>query len=210
MKKLVLFDGMAMVYRAYYALNGSNRMNSKGVNTSAVLGFTTTLYDLLKKLQPTHAAVAFDLQKPTFRHEMYAEYKANREAMPEAIQVGLPYIRSCKGKLKNAPAADSAHLPYLRRIALYLIFRYLLKSVYDGEVLGYAKFAAFSVIVISTLYRCKASECVCGFEECADIAKDYSKEVEYSDENMEQLLEILGSEPFLSCDALKDLLRGLF
>ena len=94
MKKLVLFDGMAMVYRAYYALNGSNRMNSKGVNTSAVLGFTTTLYDLLKKLQPTHAAVAFDLQKPTFRHEMYAEYKANREAMPEAIQVGLPYIRS--------------------------------------------------------------------------------------------------------------------
>ncbi|MBR3725295.1 MAG: DNA polymerase I [Bacteroidales bacterium] len=93
MKKLVLFDGMAMVYRAYYALSGSNRMNSKGVNTSAVLGFTTTLYDLVKKLQPTHMAVAFDLQKPTFRHEMYAEYKANREAMPEAIQVGLPYIR---------------------------------------------------------------------------------------------------------------------
>ena len=94
MKRLVLFDGMAIVYRAYYALSGSNRMNSKGVNTSAVLGFTTTLYDLAKKLQPTHMAVAFDLQKPTFRHEMYAEYKANREAMPEAIQVGLPYIRS--------------------------------------------------------------------------------------------------------------------
>ena len=94
MKKLVLFDGMAMVYRAYYALSGSNRTNSKGVNTSAVLGFTTTLYDLVKKLQPTHMAVAFDLQKPTFRHKMYDEYKANREAMPEAIQVGLPYIRS--------------------------------------------------------------------------------------------------------------------
>ena len=112
--------------------------------------------------------------------------------------------------LGSAPAADSAHQPYLRRIALYLIFRYLLKSVYDGEVLGYAKFAAFSVIVISYLYRCKASEGVCGFEECADIAKDYSKEVEYSDENMAQLLEILGSEPFLSCDSLKELLRGLF
>ena len=97
MKKLVLFDGMAMVYRAYYALSGSNRMNSKGVNTSAVLGFTTTLYDLVKKLKPTHMAVAFDLQKPTFRHEMYSEYKANREAMPEAIQVGLPYIRSIIG-----------------------------------------------------------------------------------------------------------------
>lgn len=94
MKKLVLFDGMAMVYRSYYALNGSGRMNSKGLNTSAVLGFTNTLYDLLKKLKPTHVAVAFDVPKPTFRHEMYTEYKANREAMPEAIQVGLPYIRS--------------------------------------------------------------------------------------------------------------------
>ena len=94
MKKLVLFDGMAMVYRSYYALNGSGRMNSKGLNTSAVRGFTNTLYDLLNKLKPTHVAVAFDVPKPTFRHEMYTEYKANREAMPEAIQVGLPYIRS--------------------------------------------------------------------------------------------------------------------
>lgn len=93
MKKLVLFDGMAMVYRAYYALGNSSRMNSKGVNTTAVLGFSNTLYDLVKKLQPTHLAVAFDVQKPTFRHEMYADYKANREAMPEAIQQGLPYIR---------------------------------------------------------------------------------------------------------------------
>ncbi len=93
MKKLVLLDGMAMIYRAYYALNGSNRMNSKGVNTAAVLGFTTTMYDLMKRLRPTHMAVAFDLQKPTFRHEMYAEYKANREAMPEAILVGLPYVK---------------------------------------------------------------------------------------------------------------------
>ena len=97
MKKLVLLDGMAIVYRAYYALGGSGRMNSKGMNTSAVLGFTTTMYDLMKKLKPTHMAVAFDLQKPTFRHEMYAEYKANREAMPEAIQVGLPYVKQIIG-----------------------------------------------------------------------------------------------------------------
>lgn len=93
MKKLVLFDGMAMVYRAYYALSGSNRTNSKGVNTSAVLGFTTTLYDLLRSQRPTHVGVAFDLQKPTFRHEMYAEYKAHRDAMPEEIEVGLPWVR---------------------------------------------------------------------------------------------------------------------
>lgn len=93
MKKLILLDGMAIVYRAYYALNGTNRVNSKGMNTGAVLGFTTTMYDLVKRLNPSHVAVAFDLPKPTFRHEMYADYKANREAMPEAIQVGLPYIR---------------------------------------------------------------------------------------------------------------------
>lgn len=97
MKTLVLLDGMAVVYRAYYALNGSGRKNSKGMNTSAVLGFTTTMYDLMKKLQPSHMAVAFDLQKPTFRHEMYPEYKANREAMPETIQVALPYVRQIIG-----------------------------------------------------------------------------------------------------------------
>lgn len=97
MKTLVLLDGMAVVYRAYYALNGSGRKNSKGMNTSAVLGFTTTMYDLMKKLQPSHMAVAFDLQKPTFRHEMYPEYKANREAMPETIQVALPCVRQIIG-----------------------------------------------------------------------------------------------------------------
>lgn len=93
MKKLLLIDGMAAVYRAYYALNRTPRINSKGLNTSCVLGFTTTLYDLLRSQQPTHVGVAFDLQKPTFRHEIYAEYKAHREAMPEEIEMGLPWIR---------------------------------------------------------------------------------------------------------------------
>ena len=93
MKKLLLLDGMAAVYRAYYALNHTPRINSKGMNTSAVLGFTTTLYDLIRSQRPTHIGVAFDLPKPTFRHEMYAEYKANREAMPEEIQTGLPWVR---------------------------------------------------------------------------------------------------------------------
>ncbi len=93
MKKLLLIDGMAAVYRAYYALNRTPRLNSKGMNTSCVLGFTTTLYDLLRSQQPTHVGVAFDLQKPTFRHELYADYKANREAMPEEIQMGLPWVK---------------------------------------------------------------------------------------------------------------------
>lgn len=91
-KKLLLLDGMALVYRSYYALNHAPRLNSKGLNTSATLGFVNTLYDLLKHQRPTHAAVCFDVQKPTFRHVRYEEYKANREAMPEDIQSALPYI----------------------------------------------------------------------------------------------------------------------
>lgn len=94
MKKLMLIDGMAMVYRAYYALNRNPRMNSHGMNTSAVLGFTMTLYDLLKQQKPTHCAVAFDLSEPTFRHQQYEEYKANRDKMPEDIQQAMPYIHS--------------------------------------------------------------------------------------------------------------------
>ena len=83
---------MAVVYRAYYALNRNPRINSKGMNTSATLGFTSTLFDLIRQQHPTHMAVAFDVSKPTFRHEMFADYKANREAMPEDIQASLPYI----------------------------------------------------------------------------------------------------------------------
>ncbi len=92
-KKLLLLDGMAIVYRAYYALNRNPRINSKGLNTSAVLGFTTTMYDLIRSQKPTHIGVAFDLQAPTFRHEKFEQYKANRDAMPEDIQLALPYIK---------------------------------------------------------------------------------------------------------------------
>lgn len=92
MKRLVLIDGMAAVYRGYYAMGRSPRVNSKGLNTSAALGFTMQLYDMLKSQRPTHIGVAFDLPQPTFRHEMYAEYKANRDPMPEDIQSNLPWI----------------------------------------------------------------------------------------------------------------------
>lgn len=92
MKKLVLLDGMAIVYRGYYALNRSPRINSKGMNTSAVLGFTTTLYDILRQQHPSHIAVAFDLHAPTFRHEIFEDYKANRDATPEDILNAIPYV----------------------------------------------------------------------------------------------------------------------
>lgn len=96
----MLLDGMAMVYRAYYALNHNPRMNSRGMNTSATLGFTMTLYDLLKSQHPTHCAVAFDLSEPTFRHEQFEQYKANRDKMPEDIASALPYIHRVIGGFK--------------------------------------------------------------------------------------------------------------
>jgi DNA polymerase I len=92
-KKLFLLDAMALIYRAYYALNRNPRINSKGLNTSAILGFANTLTEVLKKESPTHIAVAFDVAAPTQRETDFAAYKANREQSPEDIIASLPYIR---------------------------------------------------------------------------------------------------------------------
>lgn len=92
-KKLLLLDAMALIYRAYYALNRNPRINSKGLNTSAILGFANTLTEVLKKEDPTHIAVAFDSLAPTLRKTDFSGYKANREDMPEDIASSLPYIK---------------------------------------------------------------------------------------------------------------------
>ncbi len=91
-KKLFLLDAMALIYRAYYALNRNPRVNSRGLNTSAILGFANTLTELLKKEDPTHIAVAFDSVAPTLRKTDFTQYKANREEVPEDILAALPYI----------------------------------------------------------------------------------------------------------------------
>ncbi|RLD82482.1 MAG: DNA polymerase I [Bacteroidetes bacterium] len=91
-KKLFLLDAMALIYRAYFALNKNPRINSRGLNTSAILGFANTLLEVLRNEQPTHIGVAFDTKAPTIREESYAEYKANRERMPEDISLSIPYI----------------------------------------------------------------------------------------------------------------------
>ncbi|MDR0973845.1 MAG: DNA polymerase I [Prevotellaceae bacterium] len=91
--KLFFLDAYALIYRAYYALIRNPRLNSKGLNTSAVFGFVNTLEDILKKEQPTHIGVAFDPKGPTFRHEMYAQYKAQREETPEDIRKSVPIIK---------------------------------------------------------------------------------------------------------------------
>ncbi len=91
-KKLFLLDAMALIYRAYFAFSKNPRINSKGLNTSAVLGFANTLYDVIKNEKPTHIGVAFDTKAPTVRHEDFVEYKANREKMPEDLAASIPYI----------------------------------------------------------------------------------------------------------------------
>lgn len=92
-KKLFLLDAFALIYRSYYAFIRNPRFNSKGVNTSATLGFTNTLVQLLETEDPHSIAVVFDVSAPTFRHEMFKEYKANREEMPEDLRKSIPYIR---------------------------------------------------------------------------------------------------------------------
>ncbi len=91
-KKIFLLDAYALIYRAYFAFIKNPRINSKGVDTSAVFGFTNTLIEVIKKENPTHLAVVFDTKEPTQRHIEYPQYKAHREAMPEPLRDSLPYI----------------------------------------------------------------------------------------------------------------------
>jgi len=91
-RKLFLLDAMALIYRAYFAFSSNPRITSKGLNTSAMLGFTNTLLEVLQKEKPTHMAIVFDTHAPTVRHEVQPEYKANRADTPEDIIVAVPYI----------------------------------------------------------------------------------------------------------------------
>ena len=92
MGKIFLIDAYAIIYRSYYALIRAPRINSKGLNTSAIMGFCNTLNEIMQKEKPTHLAVAFDHGK-TFRHEAFAEYKAQREETPEDIRASIPIIK---------------------------------------------------------------------------------------------------------------------
>ena len=91
-KKLFLLDAYALIYRAFFAMNKNPRMNSKGVNTSAIIGFLNSLYEILKNEKPTHIGVAFDVAGTAQRQAEYSEYKANREKMPDDLRDSIPYI----------------------------------------------------------------------------------------------------------------------
>ena len=92
-KKLFLLDGMALVYRAHFAFSKTPRYTSTGLNTSAILGFTNTLLEILTKEKPSHIAVVFDTQAPTERHTDFADYKAHRQEMPEDLAIAIPIIK---------------------------------------------------------------------------------------------------------------------
>ena len=105
MKTLLLIDAYAMIYRAYYAFIRAPRMNSRGENTSAIFGFVVTCEDLLKRLKPSHIAVAFDPSGPTFRHEAFEQYKAQRQETPEDIRWAVPRIKQIL-KAMNVPVLE--------------------------------------------------------------------------------------------------------
>ena len=92
MKSLYLLDGMALAYRAHFALIRSPIYTSTGFNTSAIFGFTATLIELITKKKPSHLAVVFDTSAPTKRHRIHPEYKANREDMPEDLSAAMPHL----------------------------------------------------------------------------------------------------------------------
>lgn len=91
--KLFLLDAMALIYRAHFAFSKNPRINSKGLNTGVMLGFTNTLLEVLDKEKPTHIGVAFDTKAPTFRHVQYEQYKANRQEQPEDITTAIPWVK---------------------------------------------------------------------------------------------------------------------
>ena len=91
-KKLFLLDGHALIYRAHFAFITRPLMNSKGWNVSAIQGFIRTLWDMMQREKPTHLAVVFDPKGGTFRHDKFEAYKANREAQPEDITFGIPWV----------------------------------------------------------------------------------------------------------------------
>ena len=93
MKKLFLFDAMALIYRAHFAFAKTPRISSKGINTSAVFGFANTILEVINKEKPDYLGVAFDTPKPTFRHIEYTPYKAQRQEQPEDITIAIPYVK---------------------------------------------------------------------------------------------------------------------
>ncbi|MGB2233742.1 MAG: 5'-3' exonuclease, partial [Flavobacteriaceae bacterium] len=105
-KKLFLLDAYALIFRGYYAFIKNPRINSKGMDTSAIMGFTNSLFDLINRERPNYLAVAFDKGGSVDRSEIYTEYKANRPETPEAIRIAVPYIQAL---------LEAMHIPVIEK-----------------------------------------------------------------------------------------------
>ena len=108
-RRLFLLDGCALTYRAYFSFIRAPRVNSKGFNTSAAFGFTTTLLDLIKREKPPHIAVVFDTSAPTERHEVLLDYQANREETPDDILSNPTYILRLIQPPHSPPPESTGH-----------------------------------------------------------------------------------------------------
>ena len=116
MHRLFLLDGMALIYRAHFALIQAPIRNSKGVNTSALYGFINTLLFILEKESPTHIGVAFDTSAPTPRHVLFPAYKAQRDAMPEELAAAIPHVKAlCRPGRREAALQRDIRAPQQER-----------------------------------------------------------------------------------------------
>ncbi|MBT6162024.1 MAG: DNA polymerase I, partial [Flavobacteriaceae bacterium] len=106
-KRLFLLDAFALIFRGYYAFIKNPRINSKGMDTSAIMGFTNSLLDVIRREKPDHLAVCFDKGGSTSRTELFTDYKANRDETPEAIRIAVPYIQKIL-KAMHIPVVEKA------------------------------------------------------------------------------------------------------
>ena len=168
-KKLFLLDAFALIYRAYFAFGKNHRYNSKGLNTSAMLGFTNTLIEVLEKQKPSHIAVVFDAPGATNRVDDFADYKAGREAMPEDIRTAIPYIKQIldafnipiylkegyesvvSGKLKNKNAAKIKEKKQFALIDLLILKHTNLDNVQVSELYNEIYLDASITFVLSCI-----------------------------------------------------------
>jgi DNA polymerase-1 len=182
-KKLFLLDAMALIYRAYYAMIRAPRVTSKGLNCSAIFGFTNTLYELIRNENPTHLAVSFDTGAPTLRHAEFEAYKAHRESTPEDIVTAIPFIYNI---------LEAFNIPILAKIGYEAddIIGTLAKKAEteDFQVYMMTSDKDYGQLVSENIFMYKPAK----FGQAAEILGVKEICEKYSIENPEELIDILG------------------
>ncbi|HVD97886.1 MAG TPA: DNA polymerase I [Cytophagaceae bacterium] len=182
-KKLFVLDAMALIYRAHFAFSKNPRVTSAGLNTSAVFGFTNTLWEVISKEKPTHIAVAFDTPEDTFRHDNYSEYKANRQEQPEDITLAIPLVKKLL-KCFNIPVLE---IPgYEADDVAGTLAKYASANGYKVYLMTMDK--DYCQLVNENVFLYKPSYIGTGYETY-DVARVLEK---FGVERVEQVIDILG------------------